>query len=652
MRAIIEKVSPEIDCGRFCAKRRVGEEVCVEAQIFADGHQQVSARLLYRFAGTTTWQRVPMQRIREDRWRGRFLCEDIGLYHYTLEAWVDGYRTWQLDLQKKAGARQDLSLEFLIGAQLLEEGAARASESDAFSLRQWALALKNERLLELALDPLLCETLQRYPSPEEVSRYPRELTVVVDPRLALFSTWYELFPRSASPDATRPGTLRDCEDLVPRLAEMGFDVLYLPPIHPIGTTNRRGKDNSPTCEEEGDPGSPWAIGSKEGGHKTIDPALGTLEDFDRLVRKAREQGVEIALDLAFQCSPDHPYVQEHPDWFLHRPDGSIQYAENPPKKYEDILPLAFDIPDRQSLWNELKDIVLFWIGHGVRLFRADNPHTKAFRFWEWLIGDVKKTYPDVLFLSEAFTRPSVMYYLSKVGFSQSYTYFTWRNTKQELTDYLIELTHTDKRDFFLPHFWPNTPDILPEFLQYGGHSAFAIRLILAATLSSSYGLYGPPYEHCLSDALPGKEEYLRSEKYEIRHWSHLGDAPLSPLIAQINRIRRENPALQSPWNLRFGQIDNDHLLYYIKATPDGSNALLIVVTLDPFQSQEGRLHIPLEELGLPTDRSFLLEELLSGNKYIWQGPSHHVEINPQAYPACLFRLRGHVKRENSFDYFA
>jgi starch synthase (maltosyl-transferring) len=438
--------------------------------------------------------------------------------------------------------------------------------------------------------------------------------------------------------------------LLPEIARLGFDVIYLPPIHPIGTTKRKGKNNSPVAEA-GDVGSPWAIGSEHGGHKAVAPELGTLEDFERFVSRARDNGLEVAIDIAFQASPDHPYVKEHPEWFRWRPDGTVQYAENPPKKYQDVLPFHFETEDWPALWEELKSVVLFWIERGVRVFRVDNPHTKPIRFWEWLIAEIKRDYPDVIFLSEAFTRPKVMRRLAKAGFTQSYTYFTWRNTKQEIIDYLTELTGTESREFFRPNFWPNTPDILSEFLQYGGRPAFIMRLILAATLSSNYGVYGAAYELCANEAVPGKEEYLNSEKYELKRWEPNQPGNLRNLIARVNRIRRENPALQTTWNLKFYETDNEHILFYGKATDDHSNLLLIAVNLDPFHPHSGYVQTPLAEFGIDPKQPYLAHDLLSDDKYIWQGARNFVSLDPQSMPAHIFRIHRRMRREADFDYF-
>ncbi|MDO9559682.1 MAG: hypothetical protein Q7I89_08345 [Syntrophales bacterium] len=447
-----------------------------------------------------------------------------------------------------------------------------------------------------------------------------------------------------------PGTFRDCARLLPEIAKLGFDVLYFPPIHPIGKVNRKGKNNTPASEQH-DPGSPWAIGSADGGHKAVEPSLGALDDFRQLVKEAGTHGIEIALDIAYQCSPDHPYLTEHPEWFKKRPDGTVQFAENPPKKYEDIVPFHFETENWQDLREELRSIILFWIEQGVRIFRVDNPHTKPFAFWDWLIKEIKQACPEVIFLAEAFTRPKVMSRLAKAGFTQSYTYFTWRNTKREITDYLTELTQTECREYFRPNFWPNTPDILPEFLQYGGPPAFLIKLVLAATLSSSYGIFSPSFEQCITDALPGKEEYLDSEKFEIKHWDWNKPGTIRELIARINKIRRENPALQTTWNLQFYDVDNDYLLFYGKATPDLSNIILVVVNLDPFHAQAGWLTIPLGKLGIDPAQTYLVHDLISNDKHLWQGERNFFEINPAVMPASIFRVHRRLRREEDFDYF-
>jgi len=475
--------------------------------------------------------------------------------------------------------------------------------------------------------------------------------VVVDREKARFSIWYEMFPRSCALEPGRHGTFKDCEARLPYIAAMGFDVLYFPPIHPIGHTHRKGRNNNPVANPD-DPGTPWAIGSEEGGHKSIHPQLGTVEDFQSFVAKAREYDIEIALDIAFQCSPDHPYVKEHPEWFHWRPDNTVQYAENPPKKYEDIYPLEFETENWQELWEELKSIVLFWIEQGIRIFRVDNPHNKPFRFWEWLITDIKMSYPDVIFLSEAFTRPKVMYQLAKLGFTQSYTYFAWRNTKLELTQYFTELTQTEVREYFCPSLWSNTPDILTEYLQFGGRPAFMARLVLAATLGSSYGIYGPAFELCENRPRePGSEEYLDSEKYEIKSWDIARPDSLKDFIARVNRIRRENAAFHSDWSLRFHEVDNEQLICYSKRTDDLSNVVLVVVNLDPHHTQSGWVEFSLEELGIDPQKPYQMHDLLSDARYLWQGSRNYVELNSQIVPAHIFRMRRRVRTERDFDYY-
>ncbi len=652
-RVVIENVKPEIDSGNFPIKRAIGEKVVVQADVFTDGHDSVSARLLYRKEGKKEWKEVPMRFIENDRWAGEFVVEELGIYHYTLEGWVDHFKTWQKGIKKKFDAGQDIKVDLLIGVEHIEEASKRASENDKRKLIEFSNFLREvdiEKAISVTLGEELSGLMDRYPDRGFATGYGRELAVVVDREKALFSTWYERFPRSCSEELGKHGTFKDFERILPEIARMGFDVLYFPPIHPIGKTNRKGKNNLPVAKP-GDIGSPWAIGAEEGGHKAIHPQLGTFEDLEALVNKAKDYGIEVAMDLAYQCTPDHPYVKEHPEWFRKRPDGTIQYAENPPKKYEDIFPLSFEIDDWQELWEELKSVVLFWIGKGIRIFRVDNPHTKPFQFWEWLIEDIKGEYPEVIFLSEAFTRPKVMYRLAKVGFTQSYTYFTWRNTKREFIEYLTELTQTEVREYFRPNFWPNTPDILPEHLQFGGRPAFMMRLILAATLSSNYGIYGPAFELCVSEALPGRGEYLNAEKYEVKQWDWDQPGNLRDLIARVNRIRKENPALQTTWNLKFYEVDNDYLLFYGKATEDLSNIILVVVNLDPFHTQSGWVRVPISELGIDPNQPYLAHDLLSDDKYIWQGERNYVELNPQILPAHIFRVRKRLRRETDFDYF-
>ena len=642
-RVVIESVQPEVDEGRYPAKRGKGETVVVEADVYTDGHDAIAADLLYREEGASGWKRVRMTPLVNDRWRAAFLAGKMTTYVYTIEAWLDHFAQWQEDLAKKVEAEQDVSVDLLVGAAQLAEAAERAPSKDADVLRNASAKLRGktavQRRAETALDPELGARMREVADRRFAARYRRELRLQVDSPQAVFSTWYEMFPRSASPDPKRPGTFRDVEKRLSYVAGMGFDVLYLPPIHPIGQTKRKGANNAMTAKR-GDPGSPWAIGGKDGGHKSVNPELGTLEDFRRLVKKAKEKGISVALDIAFQCSPDHPYVKEHPDWFWMRPDGTVQYAENPPKKYEDIFPFNFDTEDWEALWAELRSVFMFWMEQGVRVFRVDNPHTKPFRFWEWVIGEVRKADPGVIFLSEAFTRPKIMYNLAKLGFTQGYTYFAWRYSKQELTDYFTELSQPPVSDFFRPNAWPNTPDILTEQLQTGGRPAFIQRAVLAATLSASYGMYGPPFELMEREPRePGSEEYLHSEKYEVRQWEIGREDSLSELIGLVNKARKENPALQRNTGLRFHQIENDRLLVYSKQSEDGGNVVLCVVNLDLNFTQSGWVWLPIEDWGIGPEEPYQVHDLMSDARHTWQGPQNYVELNPHVLPAHVFRLR-------------
>jgi starch synthase (maltosyl-transferring) len=644
IRVVIEGVKPEIDGGRFPIKRIIGDKVIVEADIFADGHDVLHAVLLYRKEGDRDWTEVPMEFLVNDRWRGRFIVTELGQYQYTLTAWVDRFKSWREKLTKKLKVRQAASIDFLEGARLIEETVQRATKRDARTMQEWAESLRSMDVsrsakTKLALSKKVNTLMTKYADRRFATTYPRELGVVVDGEKARFSTWYEMFPRSCAPKPGQHGTFSDCQRRFPYIAEMGFDVLYFPPIHPIGHTNRKGKNNVTTANPD-DPGTPWAIGSEEGGHKAVHPELGTLEDFRRLVSKAREYDIEIALDLAFQCSPDHSYVKEHPQWFRWRPDGTVQYAENPPKKYQDIYPLEFETEHWRELWEELKSIVFFWIEQGVRVFRVDNPHTKPFAFWEWLITEVKRDYPDVIFLSEAFTRPKIMYRLAKLGFSQSYTYFTWRNVKWELTQYFNELTQTEVKEFFRSNLWPNTPDILSDYLRDGGRADFMTRLVLAATLGSNYGIYGPAFELCENrrkDTI--SEEYLDSEKYELKRWDISAPNSLKDFIVRVNRIRRENPALQGDLSLRFHEVDNDQLICYSKRTEDHANVILVIVSLDYRYRQSGWVSLSLEELGLGRNEVYQVHDLLGDAVYRWQGARNYVELDPRKIPAHILRVQ-------------
>ena len=651
-RVVVENIYPEIDAGRFPIKRSVDEQVKVNADVYADGHDIVAAVLLHRRKGESAWSETMMTAAGNDRWTAAFSVPELGRYEYTVEGWIDKFGTWRHELSKKFGAGQPIESELLEGAEIvrsaLGQGAADLETSGGprrgaeEQLAQWAAtlgdtALSPERRVVIALEADLQQAMTTRADRTRATRYGRVLEVMVEPVRARYGAWYEMFPRSAGTDPSRSATFDEAAGRLSYIAGMGFDVLYLPPIHPIGKSFRKGPNN--TLEAgPGDPGSPWAIGSEDGGHKAVEPSLGTLEDFDRFVASARAQGLEIALDLAYQASPDHPYVKEHPEWFRRRPDGSIKYAENPPKKYQDIYPINFDSDDWQSLWQELKSVITFWVDHGVRIFRVDNPHTKPFQFWEWALGEVKREFPDTIFLSEAFTRPKVMKYLAKSGFTQSYTYFTWRNTGVELTEYFTELTQTDVREYMRPNLFANTPDILHEYLQHGGRPAFQIRLVLAATLGASYGIYSG-YEFAENVPVrPGSEEYLDSEKYQIRVRNYDDPHSLAELIAQVNQIRREHPALQRDWGLRFHATDNPQLLAYSKRSEDGTNLVLVVVTLDPTNMQHGYVQLPVTDWGFGPESTIEVTDLLSLERYFWRGERNYVRLDPHR-PAHILSVR-------------
>jgi starch synthase (maltosyl-transferring) len=654
-RVIVEGVEPCVDGGRFPAKRSVGQSLTVEADIFTDGHDKLAAVLRYRYVPDTKWHEIPMEPEVNDRWSATFTVTALGRYEYAIEAWVDRFASWLDGLEKKVDADQIVDSELLEGAELLRQAAERATAADRRWLEEQAAILADASQptarLQVALDPQLAEMMSRHPDRSDATATERPLSVVVDPERASFGAWYEMFPRSCAPQPGKHGTFRDCEERLPYVAGMGFDVLYLPPIHPIGGTHRKGPNNTPGAEP-GDTGSPWGIGAAEGGHTAVHPDLGSLADFDRLVARAKQHGLEVALDIAYQCSPDHPWVKEHPEWFRHRPDGTIQYAENPPKKYQDIYPLDFDTPKREELWEELKNVILFWIGRGVTIFRVDNPHTKPFHFWEWMIEEVRRRHPEVIFLAEAFTRPKIMRYLAKAGFSQSYTYFTWRNTKHELTEYFTELTQTPVREYMRPNLFANTPDILHEFLQHGGRPAFQIRAVLAATLAGSYGIYGPAFELCEGRPLrEGSEEYLDSEKYQLRDWDLDRSDSLRPFLTRLNEIRRAHKAFRYDRSLRFCSIDNDQLIGYSRSTPDLSEVIVVVVNLDPYHAQSGWIDLPLEDLEIEPDQPYRVHDLLSDASYPWQGPHNFIALDPQVAPAHVFAIRRRVRREQDFEYY-
>jgi starch synthase (maltosyl-transferring) len=652
-RVIIEALTPEIDGGKFPIKRTPGEAVVVAADVFADGHDVLRAVLKSRKVGDSAWNEAPMTLVAPgiDRYSASFTPTFQGRYEYTVEAWVDRFASWHHEVTRKREANQDLTSEVLEGAALVREAVNRASGEDADWLRQRAEYLAGMAPVDVrvaaGLDRELSERMARVPDRSRGLIYEKDLHVLVERERARFGAWYEMFPRSAADQPGRHGTFRDVERLLPYVAGMGFDVLYLPPIHPIGRSYRKGPNNTLHAGPH-DPGSPWAIGAKEGGHTAVHPDLGTLADFDHLVAEAAKHGLEIALDIAFQASPDHPWVQEHPEWFRHRPDGSIKYAENPPKKYQDIYPLDLECEAWESLYHALRDVFLFWASHGVKIFRVDNPHTKPFRFWDWVIHEVSDRHPDAIFLSEAFTRPKLMKRLAKGGFTQSYSYFTWRNAKWQLTDYFTELTRTESAEYMRPNLFANTPDILHEYLQDGGRAGFQARLVLAATLAGNYGIYGPPFEFC--DGRPvrrGSEEYLDSEKYQVRFWDRDDPNSLRDFITRINQVRRDNPALQYDRNLQFVPVDNDQIIAYLKTTSDPANQVMVVVNLDPHHTQAGTVY--LNEFDL--DESFQVHDLIGDARYLWRRGPNYVRLDPYLCPAHIFRVRRWVRNERDFDYY-
>lgn len=647
-RVFIISVSPRVNDGDWHIRRTEGERVNVSADIIVDGHDQLCAGLYVTRLGGAT-EKIRMTPAYNDQYTGSFVAGAPGLYTYHVQAWINRYGTWQEEYARRFETKapeEELKIELLDGAALLKEYAVNAH----LDTREKLLNFAKQYIQGDTQAPLKKETLELALAndPQKGVVESRAFTVEVDRKLATFAAWYEFFPRSSATAAGIHGTLDDAAVLLERIRDLGFDIVYLPPIHPIGTTFRKGKDNRPEAEPT-EPGSPWAIGSPAGGHTSVHKELGGLPAFDRFVDTATKLGLEVALDIAFQCSPDHPWVQEHPEWFKKRADGSIRYAENPPKKYQDVYPLNFECEDWRTLWEELKNVFEFWIKRGVQVFRVDNPHTKPLAFWSWCLSRLRTKYPDLIFLSEAFTRPKIMYTLAKLGFNNSYTYFTWRNTKKEITDYLQELTSTNVVEFFRPSFWPNTPDILHEYLVNGGRPAHIIRYVLAATLSPVYGVYGPPYEHVQAKQHPGREEYTDNEKYEIRNWNWNDPGSLQSLFQSINRIRKDNAALQELRNLQFLEIQNPLLLAYCKKTD--SNTIVCIVSLDPFQVQEGNIYLPLDELNLPESAPFQMLDLLGGERYIWQGAHQSIRVDPHVMPARIFQVLRRVRTEADFDYF-
>ncbi|GAB4011342.1 alpha-1,4-glucan--maltose-1-phosphate maltosyltransferase [Spirosoma migulaei] len=657
-RVVIERVSPELDGGKFPIKAIPGDVVAVEADIFADGHDYLAVVLVYKHADDTAWTETGMALLGNDRWGASFIAEKQGRYTYTFEAWIDHPASWQHEVHLKVADGQRITSELLAGANYVDGMLIRAGgkittgtkakgkkkaepaeePADVKVLREMAALFRDESRYDEAVSVAESDQFTfyaaRYPERQHATRY-HELGVEVDRARAGFSTWYCLFPRSAAREEGKHGTFKDVEALLPRISGMGFDVLYLPPIHPIGTAHRKGKNNSVICQP-GEPGVPYGIGSAEGGHDAIHPELGTVDDFKHLIAIAANYDMEVAMDLAIQCSPDHPWAKDHPEWFRKRPDGTIQYAENPPKKYQDIYPVYFETEDWQNLWEELKRVLLVWASWGVRIVRVDNPHTKPFAFWEWVIAEVKKEFPDMLFLAEAFTKPKVMQELAKGGFAHSYTYYTWRHTKQELEEYMTELTKGEMRYYFRPNFWPTTHDINPYSLQGGHEPQFLIRYFMAATLSSNYGIYGPSFELMEHVPFPNKEEYLNSEKYEIRYWDWEKTNKLTYLITLVNRIRRENVALQTTNNLTFCAVNDDAIMAYLKIS--GTNRLLTVVNTDAYSRRAGIVQVPIWQLGIAPDQAYTVHDLLTGAYYTWQGEQNYVELDPYVLPMHLFRI--------------
>ncbi|MGA1205502.1 MAG: alpha-1,4-glucan--maltose-1-phosphate maltosyltransferase [Opitutales bacterium] len=644
-RVVVDHIVPSIGGGEFPLKRPFGEALHVTAHVIADGHDHLDVVLGYRAADSLRWNEVHMRDLGNDEFAGEFTAEAIGLYEYRVAGWSDPFRNWHIGFVKKSDAGDPkISVEVDIGARLVAEASGRARGADAKQMKEWAKFLGDHsrdllQKVALARDPVFFKTVRKYPDRSKETCSPVML-LLVEREKAYFSTWYEFFPRSCANNVNRHGTLKDAASRFAEISRMGFDVVYFPPIHPIGRIFRKGRNNTLEAAES-DVGSPWAIGSTEGGHKSIHPELGTMDDFKELVMEAQMHGLEIALDIAFQCAPDHPYVKEHPDWFRWRPDGTVQYAENPPKKYQDILPFEFETDDWKALWKELKSVFDFWIEAGVKIFRVDNPHTKPMEFWRWCIMEIKQEHPEVLFLAEAFTRPKRKYRLGKAGFTQGYTYFTWRNYPAEFQAYMEELTGSEVKEFFLPNFWPNTPDILHEDLQKGNRATFMGRYILAATLSSNTGIYGPAYELMDQEPFPGKEEYIHNEKYELKHWDWDKPGNLKNEIARVNHLRRNHPALQRTNNIRFVETDNPHLLAYLKQTPDRRDQLLVVVNFDWNHPQSGNLVLPLGEMGLGPDKGFVVRDLYdpSEPEYNWRGARSFVQLDPRRSPAHIFQVR-------------
>lgn len=636
-RVIIESVSPSVDQGRYAVKRTEGEWLQVQADVFTDGHDLVRAVLLYRTVGSKKWSEMPMHSAGNDRWSAALPCNELGHFEYAVKAFIDHPLTWKSDFPKRVAANdpKEVEVQLQIGIAHVEAIQKKHTKARA-AAKKWIAALASPEAVQAATSVDLDTFIAQYP----LEIFPTQSAVfpyVVHRKKAGFSAWYSFFPRSGAKEGAAHGTFDDCIDLLPRIKELGFDVVYFPPIHPIGDAFRKGKNNTLDIQP-GEPGCPYATGLGKGGHKDILPELGTLKDFIRFIEKARELDLEVAMDFAIQCSPDHPYVKEHPQWFKWRPDGSVQYAENPPKKYQDVLPLDFECEDYKAMWAELKSILEYWISKGISIFRVDNPHTKSFVFWEWCLEEIDREFPEVIFLAEAFTRPRIMENLAKKGYHQSYTYFTWRNSKAELQQYMHELTNSPMREYFRPNFWPNTHDILPYILQSGHEPQFIVRYFLAATLSSNYGIFGPTYELMVNAALPGKEEYLDSEKYEVRHWNWEHRNKLMHVMMHVNKARKENEALQHTNNYQSCAVDNEQLMAWVKTY--GNNRILCVANLDTYNKQSGWVNLPLHELGIGNQQTYTVHDLLTDEKYMWTGAGGFVELDPYRLPFHLFRIEG------------
>jgi starch synthase (maltosyl-transferring) len=640
-RAIIDNVSPQIDGGKYPIKRTVGEKVTVSADVITDGHDDVKAVVLYKKITDSEWSEAPMKVIGVDKWGGSFRITEQVLYLYTVKGWVDHFSTWQKGVKKKFDDGQNVTVELEIGARLIEKAAIKATPADSERMLRYAHSLRNhpqmEEAVSAAVSPEISLLYEIYADKPNATVYEQRLHINVEFKKAMFSTWYEFFPRSTSEVPYQHGTFKDCKRIMPHVAEMGFDVVYFPPIHPIGKLHRKGKNNTLNAKA-GEPGSCWAIGATDGGHKAVLRELGTIEDFEDLVNFSKELGIDIALDIAYQCAPDHPYVKEHPQWFKWRPDGTVQYAENPPKKYQDVLPINFETEDWENLWHELKSVFEFWIEKGVTIFRVDNPHTKSFKFWEWCIAELNAKYDNIIFLSEAFTRRKIMQHLAKIGFTQSYTYFSWRNSKAEMQQYLTELTTTEEREYFRPNFWPNTPDILPKTLQFDGDNMFVIRFALAATLSASYGFYGPAFELMWTHGLDNKEEYYDSEKFEIKVWDWFADTKFKRIIRRVNQIRKENTALQNTFNIQFIETENDKVLGFVKVSDDGKNKILVLINMDSRNTQKTFFKVPLATLEVNAGDRFKITDLMNGFEFWWQDEWHVLDLDPFDIPFRILAI--------------